>query len=126
MLMLTFRQDVIDDERLEQELHLIQVSLESLLSGHWTKTLPHGDSINTQEALAHMSSRQLEIINLLVENLTSAQMARSLHVSESTVKQELSRIFKMLGVNDRAQARLVYLAVLAGGRVLREREITLG
>ena len=48
--------------------------------------------------------RQLEILRLASEGLTNAQIAQSLHLAESTVKQRLRAAYKELGVHNRNEA----------------------
>ncbi|TLM78498.1 MAG: response regulator transcription factor [Actinobacteria bacterium] len=48
--------------------------------------------------------REAEILELLAKGMSNAQMARTLHVSESTVKNHLHAIYSKLGVDSRAQA----------------------
>jgi DNA-binding NarL/FixJ family response regulator len=51
-----------------------------------------------------LSHRQLEILKLVAEGLTNAQIARQLFLAESTVKQHLRVGYKLLGVRSRTQA----------------------
>lgn len=51
-----------------------------------------------------LSGRQREILDLLSEGLTNAQIARRLYLTESTVKQHLSAAYKALGVSNRTEA----------------------
>ena len=50
-----------------------------------------------------LSQRQLEINRLCLEGKTNLQIARELHLSESSVKQELTRIFRKLGISSRTE-----------------------
>jgi DNA-binding NarL/FixJ family response regulator len=54
--------------------------------------------------LSVLRPRQREILGLLAEGLSNAQIARRLYLSESTVKQHLRRAYKLLGVKNRLQA----------------------
>jgi len=54
--------------------------------------------------LSVLRPRQREILELVAEELTNQEIARRLYVSESTVKQNLGRAYKALGVNNRRQA----------------------
>lgn len=51
-----------------------------------------------------LTERQLRVLGGLQEGLTNYQVARSLNVSESTVKHETLRIYRLFGVNNRADA----------------------
>jgi DNA-binding NarL/FixJ family response regulator len=54
--------------------------------------------------LDDLSARQLEILGLVSQGLTNAQIARQLFVTEGTVKQHLRATFRILGVKNRTQA----------------------
>lgn len=51
-----------------------------------------------------ITPRELEILHLIAEGLSTKQMAERLFVSENTVKTHCSRVFDKLGVNRRTQA----------------------
>ena len=54
-----------------------------------------------------LSRPELEILELATRGFSNAQIARSLWVSEQTVKFHLSRIYKKLGVSSRTEAAWV-------------------
>jgi DNA-binding NarL/FixJ family response regulator len=51
-----------------------------------------------------LTVRQREILQLVAQGLSNAQIAKSLFLSESTVKQHLRATYKVLGVRDRKEA----------------------
>jgi len=51
-----------------------------------------------------LSARKREILELLSEGLTNAQIAERLFLTESTVKQHLRGTYKALGVSNRTEA----------------------
>jgi DNA-binding NarL/FixJ family response regulator len=51
-----------------------------------------------------LTTRQSEILQLVAQGLSNAQIAKSLFLSESTVKQHLRATYKVLGVSDRKEA----------------------
>lgn len=53
---------------------------------------------------ASLTPRELEILQLIVDGHTNQQIARTLGISEKTVKTHCSRLFQRLGVTDRTQA----------------------
>jgi DNA-binding NarL/FixJ family response regulator len=58
--------------------------------------------------LSGLSPRKVEILEMVAEGLSNAQIAKRLYLSESTVKQHLRSAYKALGVKNRNQAaRLV-------------------
>lgn len=54
--------------------------------------------------LSGLTPRQQEILLLVVEGMTNAQIGRSLYLSESTIKQHLRAAFKTLKVKNRTEA----------------------
>jgi DNA-binding NarL/FixJ family response regulator len=51
-----------------------------------------------------LSARQGEILEMVVEGLSNAQIAGRLYLSESTIKQHLRAVYKVLGVRNRTEA----------------------
>jgi DNA-binding NarL/FixJ family response regulator len=56
-----------------------------------------------------LSERESECLVLLAAGLRNAEIARSLYVSEDTVKTHLKRAYRKLGVSNRAQATSIVL-----------------
>lgn len=56
-----------------------------------------------------LSERERDILQLLVEGLSNAEIAHRLYLSEGTVRNYLSSLFVKLGVSDRTQAVVVAL-----------------
>jgi len=56
-----------------------------------------------------LTSRELELLSLLVKGYSNAKIAGSLFLSEGTVRNYLSNIFTKLGVSDRTQAAVLAL-----------------
>jgi DNA-binding NarL/FixJ family response regulator len=51
-----------------------------------------------------LSTRQREILELVHEGFTNAQIAKRLFLTESTIKQHLRAAYKVLGVSNRVEA----------------------
>jgi PAS domain S-box-containing protein len=58
-----------------------------------------------------LSSRQLEILSLIAEGLSNAEIASRLYLTESTVKWHVRKVLRALGVANRAQAVAQYLSM---------------
>ena len=58
----------------------------------------------------HLSPRQIEILSLVAEGLSNAEIASRLYLTESTVKWHVRKILRALGVSNRAQAVARYLS----------------
>jgi two-component system nitrate/nitrite response regulator NarL len=51
-----------------------------------------------------LSPREAEVLGFLAEGLSAPQIAAELHLSPSTIKTHLQRLYERLGVSDRAAA----------------------
>lgn len=74
----------------------IQPSIAAMLRQH--KVTSH------QKSAEILTKRELEIIKLLVSGMYNKEIADNLHISEKTVKNHISSIFKKINVSDRTQA----------------------
>jgi DNA-binding NarL/FixJ family response regulator len=61
-------------------------------------------SQNENPEIGELSARQREILELVVVGLGNAQIAGRLYLSESTIKQHLRAVYKVLGVRNRTEA----------------------
>lgn len=56
-----------------------------------------------------LTARELEILQLIVEGRSNAQIARTLFISEKTVKNHITNILRKLDLDDRTQAAVYAL-----------------
>ena len=63
-----------------------------------------GPSHGEDPAFASLSPREREVLTLIAEGMSNAQIAERLSISEKTVRNHVSNLFDKLGVWTRAQA----------------------
>lgn len=57
-----------------------------------------------QQSHSSLSTRELEVLELVADGRSNTDIARRLHLSETTVKSHLAHIYPKLGVNSRTAA----------------------
>jgi DNA-binding NarL/FixJ family response regulator len=68
---------------------------------------------DNDDKFTSLTPRQTDVLELLVKGMSNKEIARSLGLSEGTVKVHISGVFRALGVTNRAAAGFV------GGQLLR-------
>jgi DNA-binding NarL/FixJ family response regulator len=81
---------------------LIDASVTKRFIAHFTRAVRPAPA--TPKELALLTSRELDVLRLLTEGLSNAEIAAHLVVEETTVKTHVSRILMKLGLRDRLQA----------------------
>jgi DNA-binding NarL/FixJ family response regulator len=66
--------------------------------------LEHLSSSEEEVDLSVLTSRQRQILGMVVEGMSNAEIGKRLYLSESTIKQHLRAAYKALGVGNRTQA----------------------
>lgn len=86
---------------LESELEAtIGIAVRAVLSGQCI--FPAGTAAAHEDAL--LSTREKQVLGMVVLGCSNAEIATALHVAETTVKSHLTSIFRKLGVRSRSQA----------------------
>jgi DNA-binding NarL/FixJ family response regulator len=84
---------------------------ESMVSPRMTKTLldqlRRSERTEEKPAIESLSSREREILRLVVEGKDNATIAKELFISPYTVKNHISNILLKLGVTNRIQAAVL-------------------
>ena len=66
--------------------------------------IPRGPRASTRENPAGLTSRELDVLTLLTQGHTNAEMARRLHLSAKTVDHHVAAILEKLDVRSRTEA----------------------
>ncbi len=62
--------------------------------------------LNENDAQYNFNKKQMELLSLLAEGLSNRDIARRMYLSEGTVKQYVTRMLRLLSVDNRMQAGL--------------------
>ena len=63
-------------------------------------------AVSAPESPEALTERETEVLRLLAQGQSNKQIARSLHITDKTVKTHVSNILSKLGVQSRTQATL--------------------
>jgi DNA-binding NarL/FixJ family response regulator len=58
-------------------------------------------------ALAELTSREREVLELVAKGMSNREIGKELHLSAGTVKNHVSTILRRLGISDRTQAAVI-------------------
>ena len=84
------------------------------LRGRGARSIPRGPSTPTRRNPAGLTDRQVEVLRLLAEGLTNAEIADRLVVSVRTVDTHVAAILTKLGVSSRQEAARLSADLLSG------------
>ena len=86
---------------------LLAPSVTRRLIGEFARHGPRNASAGRSQELRALTPREIEVLRLIAEGLSNAEIATRLVVTEETVKTHVSRILGKLGLRDRTQAVVV-------------------
>lgn len=93
-----------DQYEIERALHAVAAGQAIFSSSVAAQVLARVGSAPADPRFAALSPRERQILNVLATGATNAAIATTLHLSHSTVANNLTTIFQKLGVASRAEA----------------------
>mgnify|MGYP000901107605 CR=1 FL=1 len=72
----------------------------------------HGAAVDPNSPVSHLTARERDILDMIVDGAPNKVIARALTLQEVTVKAHLRNMFRKLGVSNRTEAAKV--AIVAG------------
>jgi DNA-binding NarL/FixJ family response regulator len=81
----------------------IQANMTKELVREFNRVTLHEKDKNEEN---NLTSREIEVLELIAEGMINKEIAKKLYISEKTVKNHVSNIFKKLNVSDRTQAAI--------------------
>lgn len=81
----------------------IQANMTRELVKEFNKITLHDKSKSEESSL---TAREVEVLELIAEGMINKEIAKRLYISEKTVKNHVSNIFRKLNVSDRTQAAI--------------------
>jgi DNA-binding NarL/FixJ family response regulator len=88
--------DVLHDEMLK--------AIRAVHSGHPYLPAAVASALAAQTPGADLSTREVQVLELIVQGLANKQIAYALNIAEHTVKNHVKNILSKLGAQDRTQA----------------------
>jgi DNA-binding NarL/FixJ family response regulator len=98
--------DAPSSEVVEAARHAAVSPRSFLCAGLTEAMLRRATAVATQ-----LTSREHDVLKLLADGLSAAEIGAQIHLSESTVKSHLAKIYQKLGVTNRAQALVTAMRV---------------
>lgn len=78
--------------------------IQSSMAVQLAKRLSDPEENNSNRYINDLTKREVEVLILITDGLLNKEIAQKLFISEKTVKNHVSNIFKKIGVSDRTQA----------------------
>lgn len=98
---------------------MLAPSVTQRLLVHFAGSSAHATSIEAQQRVERLTSREREVLELIAQGLSNTEIGDAMFVAETTVKTHVGRIFMKLDARDRVQAAVVAFdagLVVPGGR----------
>ena len=76
------------------------------LAGHKINKFAHGEAFESSDEKIQLTEREMEVLKLIVDGFSNAEIAEKLFVSIHTAKAHVCNILQKLSVDDRTQAAI--------------------
>lgn len=76
-----------------------------IMNSNFEEQFLHGKT-NSEKEKRKLTKREYEVLTLIAEGISNKEIASRLFISEKTVKNHVSSVFKKIGVSDRTQAAI--------------------
>jgi DNA-binding NarL/FixJ family response regulator len=83
----------------------LALTIQAVCAGHSAIPRPEAREIDVDA----LSTREKQVLGMVVMGFSNGEIARTLHLAESTIKSHLSCVFTKLGVNSRNDAAALIL-----------------
>lgn len=100
---ISFAGEISEDLKDDENFEIVGLGAQAFLS-YLTVNIPNNYVRKAAGEESEITTRDLEILNLLDQGLTHNEIGRRLNLSESTIKQTSSLLYKKLGVSKRLDA----------------------
>jgi DNA-binding NarL/FixJ family response regulator len=97
-----------DGELVQLEVITAPIRVNGDIAGTFGIAIP-STALTSSPANVHLSPRQLDVLRLLVQGKSTAQIADELHLAPDTVRNHIRRLFAALGARTRLEAALIAL-----------------
>ncbi|QXC60885.1 LuxR C-terminal-related transcriptional regulator [Aquihabitans sp. G128] len=87
--------------------------LTKVLADHAITPPPPPPGLRADARVEVLSEREQEVLTLVAKGLPNARIASELYVGVDTVKTHLQRVYRKIGVHNRAQAAVWYFSQAA-------------
>lgn len=82
---------------------------------YWPESFDLSSSDDPVSVIAGMTPQQKRVLSMIADGKLNKQIAFSLNIQETTIKQHVSAILKKLGVYNRTQAGIIYQQAVESG-----------
>ena len=96
--------DGTDGSKLSAEIGVLVAKVCGYFLGNQTNPTRLVQTFSGQPSIETLTSRQIQILDFMADGLTNVEISRKLLLSESTIRQESVRIYRILGTDNRHDA----------------------